>query len=114
MSACVFHCDFLVFQFGYYRCDCPNNYAGQQCNRYCSQTLDVAVVLDLSGGIDTSVPMLSMVRTLLSGLPINAQQVHVSVVTYSDSPNVLFYLKDFSSPQQVGQKFKLLLSLKDF
>jgi von Willebrand factor type A domain len=90
-----------VFQFGYYQCICPTNYGGQQCERFCNRVLDIAVVLDLSSGIDTSVPMISMVRALLQGLPINAQQVHVSLTTFSDSPEILFYLKDFTTTQQV-------------
>lgn len=102
----------FVLQYGYYQCLCVPRYGGQQCQRRCNRTIDVAIVLEMSGGIDNPDPMTSFAQSIISGLSIGVTQSHVSVMTFSDEAFVLFHLNNYTSTQQVSLVLRLHIQVR--
>lgn len=80
---------------GRYLCLCDFNYAGYNCERRCTQQLDVVFLLDVSGSVEDEYHFsIEFARKVSYGLDINNGQVRVGAIAFSSDINGQFYLND--------------------
>ena len=64
--------------------------------------MDVSIVLDLSGSIDSLATIaLPFIHRLVHGLPIEFNRARVALVTYSDTAKIHFALNRYSSKREI-------------
>jgi Mg-chelatase subunit ChlD len=85
-----------------YQCRCNQGYSGERCERRCPMQTDITFVLDLSGSLEEVYNVvIEFAKQTIYGLPVGSNQARVSVITYADSPKVIFDLNAYSSPPEI-------------
>jgi collagen type VI alpha len=85
-----------------YYCQCLNGFTGEHCQRQCNRSMDLTVVLDLSGSDEDLFQVMSaFTQQLIFGLPVDTTAARVAIVTYSDTASISFQLNRYSSRQQM-------------
>jgi Mg-chelatase subunit ChlD len=82
-----------------YRCDCPPEFTGVNCQIGCSGSqMDLAIILDLSGSTAQQYQLATeFADELIMGLDMNQDRVRVAVVTYNETAKIEFYLNEHLS-----------------
>ncbi|ELU16324.1 hypothetical protein CAPTEDRAFT_192434 [Capitella teleta] len=85
-----------------YYCDCPRSYGGTNCERRCNRPMDIALVLDLSGSVDSLINLIiNFAYEFVTNLPISSDVTRVAMVTYTDTPEVAFYLDTYTDKREI-------------
>jgi collagen type VI alpha len=85
-----------------YQCRCSQGYSGERCERRCPVQMDITFVLDLSGSLEEVYDVvIQFAKQTIYGLPVGSSQTRVSVITYADTPKVVFDLNAYTSSMEI-------------
>jgi len=88
---------------GSYTCECTDQWTGINCDRRCSNKMDIVFVLDASGSIQHERWMMVMnyIASLAEQFEISNDRTRIGAVKWSDGAEVQFQLNEYRSKQDV-------------
>ncbi|KAI0230324.1 Collagen alpha-6(VI) chain [Lamellibrachia satsuma] len=85
-----------------YVCRCTDDYTGVTCERYCTKSLDLVFVMDLSGSVENEYEMsVQFAQRVVYGLNMRYDRTRVAVVTFSTTVGDQFYLNSYTSKDAI-------------
>lgn len=94
-----------------YTCVCPSDRTGQDCERECQKSYDIAFILDVSGSLyDVYALGMAVFKEIIYGLEFRFDQTRAALILYSDSAVVRFQLDTYQDKRDILEA----LSLKDY